>query len=245
MTEPAVDLLLPANLKLERTEQGLTLLSETEPAAGVVRVDFMTPELTYRRRQPLGKELLIKAVGGAVNVTRATDLPRIIDATAGLGQDSFMLACAGWQVIMLERSPVIHALLSDGLARAKSMAHQANNKTLISILERMQLQQAGESRIFLEQTQPVDVVYLDPMFPERNKSARVKKNRYLLQHLHGTEAQGDGLLMPALAVARKVVVKRPRLAPALEDKAPSASIKGQTARFDIYAGSSKRLNTCS
>lgn len=243
MTESAVDVLLPAHLKLERSALGLTLLSEAEPEAGTVRVDFVTPELTYRRQQPLGKELLIKAVGGSVTGRKSADSPMVIDATAGLGQDSFMLACAGWRVIMLEQSPVIHALLSDGLARASLSASQSNDESLIAILERMQLQDATDSRDFLRQVQPVDVVYLDPMFPERNKSARVKKNRYLLQHLHGAEGQGEGLLMPALAVARKVVVKRPRLAPALEDRAPSASITGKTARFDIYAGSSKRDNT--
>ncbi|WP_058021696.1 class I SAM-dependent methyltransferase [Pseudohongiella spirulinae] len=240
MNDSEVDDALPAGLKLERTAQGLTLLSETEPDAGAVRVDFLTPEIGYRRHQPLGKEMLIKAVGGVVDNRRIAEVPSIIDATAGLGQDSFMLACAGWQVIMLERSPVIHALLSDGIARAILTAHQSNDATLIAILDRMRLQAAVDSVCFLRQTEPVDVVYLDPMFPERNKSARVKKNRYLLQHLHGAEAQGDGLLMAALDVARKVVVKRPRLAPALQDKAPSASIAGKTARFDIYVGKSRR-----
>ena len=81
----------------------------------------------------------------------------------------------------------------------------------------------------------VDVVYLDPMFPERRKSAQVKKELQMLQMLATCEPSPEHLLTAALATAAKrVVVKRPRRAPCFTTRSPSHSLSGKTIRFDVY-----------
>src|SRR5690606_20418051 len=124
----------------------------------------------------------------------------------------------------------------DGLKRASEAASAQNNTAVASALARMCLLPAGDSRQILATLPPAAVIYLDPMFPERDKTARVKKNRYLLQQLHGEEADGTDLLKLALNHGRKIVVKRPAHAEPLDGLKPSGSINGKTARFDIYAG---------
>lgn len=228
---------LPAALTLVYHDDILCLVDQSDVAAGKVWVDFDTPELRFRRHQALSREFLVKAVGGSrprQSVKGIAGEGHIIDATAGLGQDAFILACAGWRVTMLEQSATVHALLADGLQRAA----RAEDKTLRQLIARMTLCEPGNAITQLAQLPPAEVIYLDPMFPERDKSARVKKNRALLQRLHGEEGQGKGLLDVAVPLTSKVVVKRPRLAPPLNaaDAVPSAQISGKTSRFDIYVG---------
>lgn len=232
---------LPAGLALTYYDDVLCLVDESDSAAGRVWVDFDNPELRFRRRQALSREFLIRAVGGLRPRQVARNIPgegHVIDATAGLGQDAFILACAGWHVTLQEQSAAVHALLADGLQRAA----RAEDEGLRQVVGRMTLCEPGDAVSRLAQLPSAEVIYLDPMFPEREKSARVKKNRFLLQRLHGDEGQGAGLLDAALALTAKVVVKRPRLAPPLGQK-PSSQIQGKTSRFDIYVGdvtSSKR-----
>lgn len=218
--------------------QRLCLGIAGDNSSGTICVDFTDPKLNFRRQQPLSRESVVKAVGGCVKQSASTQ-QHLIDATAGLGLDSFILAAAGWQVSMIEQSPVIHALLRDGLAHARRTAglDQAGNPGLAEVLDRMHLLPPEDSLGLLATLPPARVIYLDPMFPERGKAARVKKNRFLLQQLHGEEAAGDGLLDLAMKLAPKVVVKRPRLAPPLDNKKASASLSGKTSRFDIYVGS--------
>ena len=225
---------LPAGLALVYHDDILCLMDESDAAAGRVWVDFDHPELHFRRRQALSREFLIRAVGGLRPRQVARNISgegHIIDATAGLGQDAFMLACAGWHVTLQEQSEVVHALLADGLQRAL----RAEDEGLRQVVARMTLCAPGDAVTRLAQLPSAEVIYLDPMFPARDKSARVKKNRFLLQRLHGDEGQGVGLLDTALRLTSKVVVKRPRLAPPL-GRAPSAKIQGKTSRFDIYVG---------
>lgn len=214
--------------------------------AGLLCVDFFDSALLHRIRRGVGGESVVKATGnrprntpahpGAANLSALTPEHHLIDATCGLGLDAFILALAGWQVSMLEQSPTIHALLSDGLKRAIKQADELQHQPIAEALSRMCLLPAGDSRQMLLTLPSAAVVYLDPMFPEREKSARVKKNRYLLQQLHGDEADGTDLLKIALNHGRKIVVKRPVHAPPLDGIKPSGSISGKTARFDIYAG---------
>lgn len=225
---------LPAGLTLVYRDDILCLVDESDAAAGAVWVDFDSPDLRFRRRQVLSREFLVKAVGGLRPRQTARNIPgegHIIDATAGLGQDAFILACAGWKVTLQEQSAAVHALLADGLVRAS----RAEDEGLRQAIARMRLSETGDAVQELAQLPAAEVIYLDPMFPEREKSARVKKNRFLLQRLHGNEGQGEGLLAAALTLTMKVVVKRPRLAPPL-GAAPSAQILGKTSRFDIYVG---------
>lgn len=214
--------------------------------AGILYVDFFDAGLLHRIRRGVSGESVVKATGarpvgipahpGPQKLDQLHCSHHLIDATCGLGLDAFILALAGWQVTMVEQSPVIHALLEDGLKRATERARVDNNAGIAAALARMCLLPAADSKTLLPALPSAAVVYLDPMFPDRDKSARVKKNRFLLQQLHGDEADGSNLLALALARARKVVVKRPVHAAPLDGVQPSGSIVGKTARFDIYAG---------
>ena len=154
----------------------------------------------------------------------------MLDATAGLGRDGFVLASLGCKVILHERHPVVAALLYDGLQRAYDDIEigpwMKENMSLVF----------GSSHTLLAQCPSVpDVVYLDPMFPHREKSALVKKEMRVFQDLVGADTDADNLLDFAYPLASKrVVVKRPDYAPFLNDKAPSMQIKTKKNRFDVY-----------
>lgn len=154
--------------------------------------------------------------------------PRIIDATAGLGSDAFDFAAAGCQVVMLERSPVIAALLADGLERAR------HNPDISAIASQLTLL-VGEAAELLPGLAPADVIYLDPMF-EPDANAGKRKAMRLFQELTHTDSDSSELLHIARQHARqRVTVKRSRRAPFLGGVRPSGSINGRTIRFDLYA----------
>ena len=194
---------------------------------GAVLVDFSSDALTFRRLHGGGKK---EAIAKAIGLKGQTSV-QVLDATAGLGRDAFVLASLGCQVAMIERSPVVAALLKDGLDRA------AHDLTLADWLPaRMQLHH-GIALTLLNNWQGTcpDVVYLDPMFPHRKKSAAVKKEMRLFQQLLGPDEDADLLLAPALALAKKrVVVKRPAGAPFLANQKPQIEMTGKANRFDIY-----------
>jgi 16S rRNA (guanine1516-N2)-methyltransferase len=132
---------------------------------------------------------------------------------------------------------VVHALLADGLMRARRHAQEAD-QDLREILERMTLGAVDGRRYLEELTEELrpDVIYLDPMFPERQKSADVKKEMRAFHQLVGRDEDAPGLLSAALARARyRVVVKRPRKAPCVDGSAPSYQLEGKSSRYDIYA----------
>lgn len=198
----------------------------------LIRADFHGAGMDYRRAKGGGRsEMIAKAVG-----LRGQKKPTVLDATAGLGVDAFVLSSLGCRVTLLERVPAVRALLEDGLRRA--LAHAAGNDPgLQTILDRMQLvgSDAWDYLQQLPEADRPDVVYLDPMFPERKKSAAVKKEMQVFHHLIGPDADADQVCHAALAIARgRVVVKRPRTAPALAACTPSHSIEGKRNRYDIY-----------
>lgn len=213
----------------------LSLCMGGSKAPGAISVDFEAGTFDYRRRGNLRGESVVKAAG-----LKGPHVPSVIDTTAGLGQDAFILAAAGCEVQLIERSALLAALLEDGLRRALLSL----DRNVAETARRMHLR-IGDSRVWLasdELDQP-DLVYLDPMFPERRKSARVKKEMFVLQQLlHGTshEMPGNGvnedsLLDLALEKARKrVVVKRPRLAACLDERRPDFQVSGKSSRFDVY-----------
>ena len=171
----------------------------------------------------LGRELLVKAVR-----VRGVEGIRVFDATAGLGEDSMLLAAAGFSVTMCEGDPVIAALLADGLRRA------ADDLELSGIVGRMSLVEGDSIEILPSLTEAPDVVYLDPMFPARTKSAAVKKKFQLLHRLESPCADEASLMDAALAAhPRKIVVKRPIKAPVLAGVRPSRSISGKAVRYDV------------
>ncbi len=229
----AADLDLPLGddpgcpLVLHCTDRGLELVCrEKGQPASTVRVDFNAPGTRFRHRQQK-KELLLRAMGSA----EGTGLT-VIDGTGGLGRDSFVLARAGYRVLVFERQPVIARLLADGLERAGRVAQTAPVVQRITLTRRDVL---DPLETMAQQDKQVELVYLDPMFPGRRKSARVKKESRVLQLL-ATQQDDPARLLRAAAAActRRVVVKRPRTAPPLAEISPSFSLKGKTVRFDIY-----------
>jgi 16S rRNA (guanine1516-N2)-methyltransferase len=155
----------------------------------------------------------------------------VIDATAGWGVDAGVLAAAGREVTMIERHPVLAAILRDALERWR--ADRRPGAERLSLVE-------GDARTLLGSLR-ADVVLLDPMYPERGKSARKGEDLTLARQLVGDDADQGELLAAACAAARRrVVVKRPRLAPPLSGRAPTGVIKGRTTRFDLYPPSEVR-----
>jgi 16S rRNA (guanine1516-N2)-methyltransferase len=216
---------------LEMGEQ-LQLRATGRKAPGPVFVDFVGGAAAHRRKYGGGKgQQIARAVG-----IRSGFYPHLVDATAGLGRDAFVLASLGSSVHMLERNPVVRALLQDGLARLQRAAQ--TDRELSEIAARLTLENnAVSAREWLAQ-QPVEsipVVYLDPMFPSREKSAKVKKEMLAFHQIVGSDEDADLLLEPARAACfYRVVVKRPRLAPWLAGEKPALSLEGKSGRFDIY-----------
>ena len=182
----------PADFALVLTAERLELRKLDEPKLGAVYVDFVAGAVAHRRKFGGGRgQAIAKAVG-----LKSGETPRVVDATAGLGRDAFVLASLGCRVTLLERSPVVAALLADGLARAALDAEIGS-----WVGERLHLipGPALENLQTLDFTP--DVVYLDPMFPHKQKSALVKKEMRVFQSLVGPDLDADALLPAALAVA--------------------------------------------
>lgn len=200
-----------------------------------VFVDFAEGANAHRQKFGGGKnQAIAKAVGLNKGMT-----PKVLDATAGMGKDAFVLASLGCSVTLVERQQPIYALLVDGFRRAEQSEH------LPWFHERMSLQ-FNSSHTALEQAivekQEYDVVYLDPMFPHREKSAAVKKDMALFQTFVGFDTDADELLPLAKELATKrVVVKRPNYAPFMQNETPNSQIKTKKNRFDLYinAGSNR------
>lgn len=212
-------------------EAGLGLQAPGHPLPGPVRAEFLAGALGWRSQpgRGLAGELVAKACG-----VRQGRRPRVLDATAGLGRDGWILASLGCEVMLCERSPVVAALLASGLSRAAAVPAAAEvvgrlhlqATDALDLLQRLQGQPAA---------QRPDTVYLDPMFPHRDKSALVKLDMRLFRSLVGADDDADGLLPLARAVARRrVVVKRPRLAPDLAGQVPQERLLGKSSRFDLY-----------
>lgn len=217
---------------LQCNEQGIALQQTGRKAPGAIRAEFTQGAVDHRRKFGGGKgQMIARAVG-----VRSGVYPRVLDATAGLGKDAFVLATLGCKVQLLERSPVVHALLDDGLIRARSFA-EAEDRELLDTLSRMELL-ALDSRDYLQTItadEYPDVVYLDPMFPDRQKTADVKKEMRAFHSLVGKDEDAGDLLDLALNRARyRVVVKRPRKSPTLNQNLPSYQLEGKSSRYDIY-----------
>lgn len=214
--------------KLVVSSSGLQLEMAGPQAPGPIRVDFQSGAINYRVKNAVRKQAITRAVG-----CKPGFLPTVLDATAGLGKDAFLLAHLGCRVDMTERDPVVHALLADGMQRAGN--YQENGVS--AAISRMFLHQ-GDFRKVIEPGTRFDVVYLDPMFPQRRKSAQVKKDMFVLQRFLGStqdESESGQVLNLALTIAtRRVVVKRPAKAGYLAALAPSHSLEGSSSRYDVY-----------
>lgn len=217
-------------LALLETPEGLAIAGDPVRYGNPLQVDFVGGKAAHRRRFGGGRgQLVAKACGlGKGGVT-----PSIVDATAGLGRDAFVLATLGAEVLLLERVPAIFALLEDGLWRAR------RNDEAGEIAARMLAMHADAGReldtVVARSKISPQVIHLDPMFPHRDKSALVKKEMRLFRELAGDDDDAPRLLEAALDVAtHRVVVKRPRKAPPIDGPRPGHVIEGKTSRYDLY-----------
>ena len=215
-----------ATFELVFENNTLILNKRDEPKLKGISVDFVSGAVAHRRKFGGGRgQSIAKAVGLKQGVN-----PSVVDGTAGLGRDAFVLASLGCNVTMVERNPVVAALLEDGLRRAYESEEIGD-----WMRERMTLVHGSSLESVIEMGEEVDVVYLDPMYPHREKSALVKKEMRVFQSLVGADLDADGLLAPAMALATKrVVVKRPDYAEDLDGVKPSMVIATKKNRFDVY-----------
>jgi 16S rRNA (guanine1516-N2)-methyltransferase len=215
-----------AEFALQLSCEGLQLVELGPQAPGPVRVDFVSGPVAHRRLfGGGGGQMIAKAVGIQAGIR-----PLLLDATAGLGRDAFVLAELGCKVTLIERQPVIAALLEDGLRRAK------DDPEVAAIVSQMHLLCGNAIELMNNWSgEAPQVIYLDPMFPHRDKSALVKKEMRLFRPLVGDDDDAPALLQAALALAtHRVVVKRSRKAPAIAGEQPGYVLEGKSSRFDIY-----------
>lgn len=208
----------PAYLQIDA--RGLSLVEDGRALRG----DFsrLLPRLIPNN---LNGELLVKAarLKGVQNTAALT----AVDATAGLGEDAFLLAGAGFQVDLYERNPVISALLWDALRRG------LEDPALAQVLCRMRFHMEDSIEALAGRAVPPDIVVLDPMFPKRQKSGLIKKKFQLLQQLEQPCGEESDLLQAAISCGpRRIVIKRPLKGPYLAGMKPSYSIKGKSIRYD-------------
>ena len=217
-----------ASFALQLGALGLQFVELGSQAAGAVRVDFVGGAAAHRRQFGGGAGQMIARAAGLQPGIR----PKLLDATAGLGRDAFVFAELGCTVTLIERQPIIAALLEDGLQRASA------DTEVGAIVARMPLLQ-GDAIALMQAWvgEPPQVIYLDPMFPHRDKSALVKKEMRLFRPLAGDDDDAPDLLAAALDLAtHRVVVKRPRKAPAIAGEKIKVGyvLEGKSSRYDIY-----------
>lgn len=205
-------------LHLRMEEEGLTLVRGNLSMRGDLTA--MIPRL---KQANLARELLVRAA----KLKNPDHIPLVVDATAGMGEDSILLAKAGFRVRLYEYDPVIAALLADSLERAKE------HPWLSDAVSRMELFCEDSIQALRDLPEQPDVVLLDPMFPERTKSAMIKKKFQLLQQLESPCSEETELLEAAIAAGpRKVVIKRPAKGPYLAGRKPDYSLEGKAIRYD-------------
>ena len=191
-----------------------------------IYIDFLSGATWFRYKhdrrlnQPLTKAVGIKK--GA--------RPTICDTTAGYGADSFIFASFGSTVTMIERSPVIWALLDDGLKRAA--AHPEIGSMISSNISLV----LGDSLDLLEvMDKKFDTIYMDPMYPPTKKTALNKRRMRVLRSLVGDDHDNEKLLEKSIHhTGGRVVVKRPAGAPEIKGPPVSYQVKGKNSRYDIY-----------
>jgi 16S rRNA (guanine1516-N2)-methyltransferase len=213
---------------LRLTTQGLELCQADPNAPGPIRVEFTAGAMGHRLRFGGGRgQPLARAAGIKPGLE-----PAVWDATAGLGRDGFVLASLGCRVTLCERSPVLAALLADGLQRAAlhveigSWVQQRLTVVHADAIDRLAQ---------LDETQRPDVVYLDPMYPAGKTHVLVKKEMRALQQIVGPDRDSHRLLEVALGCARRrVVVKRPARAGWLTERKPATCVESKKTRYDVY-----------
>ncbi len=225
----------PSRFQLQLTEKHLQLVDLENTSFKPLIIDFTSGKTAHRRLYGGGKSQLL---GKAVGLDKGFK-PKLLDATTGLGQDSFVLACLGCKVIMLERSAALAAMLKYALQRASEISDIQDIIQNITLIHTDSIRQLCDNHIenslqFVLQNKP-DIIYLDPMFPEKKGHALVKKEMQYLQQLIGKDNDSSQLLSCAIKQAKyRVVVKRPAKAPYLDGQKPQLELASKKQRFDIY-----------
>ena len=203
----------------------MTIKNIPEKSGSQLSCDFTTGVVAHRLRFGGGRnQALPKAAGFSRGRT-----PKIIDATAGLGRDAFLLASLGAQVTLIERSPVVHKALRDGLLQA-----QQGPAEIAAIAARMNLI-LGDARDILGKLE-AEVILVDPMHPPRRGSALVKQEMRRLRELVGADPDSLELMRAALkAATNRVVLKWPLRADPMAGLCPAShQICGKTTRYDVF-----------
>jgi len=202
-----------------------------------IHVDFLAGDLAHRQQFGGGRG---QSIAKAIGLKQGIKPPTVIDATAGLAKDAYVLACLGCPITLLERSPVIAELIQDAIKRAEEDEHfQTILKTGFNVIAGSSIEYLttllAQQKAVLPDVNYPDVIYLDPMYPHRKKSASVKKNMQILQKLLGQDEDTQELLEIALKTAKKrVVVKRPKGAENLTNIKPTYLVESKKTRYDVY-----------
>ena len=193
-----------------------------------IYVDFVSGALAHRQQFGGGRG---QAIAKAIGLKQGKN-PAVLDVTAGLARDAYILATLGCRMTLVEQSPILCALIEDGIKRGRENEQSAQ---VLNDGFDLHNQNAIEFMSKLSDTQRPDVIYIDPMYPERKKSALVKKDMQILQHLLGKTENDEALLKAALKCAKKrVVVKRPTQAEPVGKLLPGSSVNSKKTRYDIY-----------
>lgn len=208
---------LPDGLRLRLQDDALSIESLSDGLS--LFIDFFSGSIAHRMAQHLGAENLIKACR-----IKGQARGDVLDATAGLGRDAFLLAKSGFCVTATEREPVVYALLKNALDRYCLKTGENPPMELIQCSAEQQMNQHH-----------YDVIYFDPMFPKRDKNAKIKKDMQILQLLLADKPVNyQPVLEAALCSAKKLVIKRPRRADLLLSRQPTYQLIGKACRYDVY-----------
>lgn len=223
-----------STLSLNFTHEFIELRDNEKDIA--IHIDFISGNLAHRQKYGGGRG---QSIAKAIGLKQGTPPPRVLDATAGLAKDAYVLACLGCSLTLIERSPIIVELIKDAIYRAEENKHfkevlekgfEIINQSSIEYLSEL----ANKSSNIPDVIYP-DVIYLDPMYPDKKKSASVKKNMQILQRLLGKDEDTQELLSIALKVAKKrVVVKRSKGAENLTELKPTYTVESKKTRYDVY-----------
>lgn len=210
-----------------------------------IHIDFISGDLAHRQKYGGGRG---QSIAKAIGLKQGSPPPTVLDATAGLAKDAYVLACLGCPMMLIERSPIIVELIKDAIERAKedqyfqgvlkkgfTVTNKSSIEYLTELSNKNKSNDTNHNVLNSDVIYNPDVIYLDPMYPDKKKSASVKKNMQILQALLGKDEDTKELLDAALKVANKrVVVKRPKGAENLTTQAPTYTVESKKTRYDIY-----------
>lgn len=191
-------------------------------------LDFLSEKMLWRYHKiNKSQEPILRAIGWKSNRPL-----QLLDLTAGLGRDSAMMAAAGVNVTMIERNPILQILLESGICQLKNHPNPASNQ----LYNRLSLiKMDAIDYLTSNLSDQYDVIYMDPMFPHRKKSALVKLDLRMVRELVGDDPDAHILLESAIKTnCKRIVVKRPKNAPHIGNMPPHHIIESPNMRFDVY-----------